>query len=354
MRKTVKILLSVVVIAIVIFSARDTMPVQMANYYVANKLVNAGLYKTFYWSIERRLLQNDEMAKKVLTYYFLMAIKDGDLEATRYYLQQRPTLIDAQYADSVDGTAMIFRSTTVALLGDFVTANAANTTNATINIDMLKLLLEYHPDLNYALPSGRKYNNGEEMQISLLAFAVSNYDIDVITLLIENGADVNFHFKRDAPLSISYMFDKFDIFKLLLQKGAKLRYGEDKIDSVVVDIAMDNSIEFKCPLGAWHKEPANKSCFYAVKNENYQKALKKNTRYMQEVFLQVTDFSEADREGFTILAEFFTASNQIDEMGILLEHDLCKISNCDEILRVAKMNDNKEVIAIVEKQKTSK
>jgi hypothetical protein len=347
MKKIVKIILFAVVIVIVIFSARGTMPAQMTNYYVAKKLADAGLYKAFYWSIERKLSQGDKFAKKMLIGYFIVAIQDGDLKEVRYYLDKHPTLINEEYDNPTSDIKSPLRAT------DSVLAVAIST-NTTVNIDMLKLLLEYHPDLNYALPSGRKYSNGEEMQITLLAFAIATCDIDVTTLLIENGADVNFYFKRDTPLYTSYTFDKFDTFKILLQKGAKLRYGENKMDSVVVSIAMDNSMEFKCDIGAWQKVPANKACFPAVKNENYQKALRKNMRYMQEVFSHVVDFNEADKEGFTLLAEFFTASNQTKEIGILLEHDLCKISKCDEILRVAKMNDNKEVIAIVEKQKSLK
>jgi len=344
MRKIVKILLSVAVIVIVIFSARDTFPIKIANYYVAKKLADVGLHKAFYWSIERRLSQNDKIAKKMLAGYFIVAIQDGDFKETRYYLDKHPTLVNEEYENPTSN------NTTSPLRAVDSVLSVAISTNTTVNIDMLKLLLEYHPDLNYALPSGRQYN----AQISLLAFAIANCDIDVIALLIENGADVNFHFKRDVPLSVSYMFDKFDIFKLLLQKGAKIRYGQFKTDDLLHEITADNSMELQCNIGVVYKEPANKSCFYAVKNENYQKALRKNMRYLQEVFSHVVDFNEADREGFTLLAEFFTASNQTKEIGILLEHDLCKISNCDEILRVAKMNDNKEVIAIVEKEKSSK
>jgi hypothetical protein len=69
---------------------------------------------------------------------------------------------------------------------------------------------------------------------------------------------------------------------------------------------------------------------------------------MQEVFSHITDFSKADKKGFALPTAFLTASNQPKEMNILLKHDLCKISDCDEILKVAKMNDNKEIIAIID------
>jgi hypothetical protein len=332
MKKISIILLSAVIMAIVIFGTRNTVPVQIANYYVAKKFVEMGWHRTFYWSIKYRLSKGDEIAQNILLGYFLKAVREGDLEETRYYLEQDPTLVNKEYEENMNGTIVNERAISVVLL-----------VNNVPNLDMLKLLLEHHPNLNY----GISYLEN----ITPLMVAVMMFDADIVNLLIENGADINLSNKKHkTALSISFTLDKFDIFKMLLEKGANLKYGELKVENIIFDIAMSIKMEFPCELDNFIKQPINKECLSIIKNNNYKITYKNNIKYLQEIFLQIKKFSENDKEGFTLLATFLTASNQTKEMDILLEYDLCKVSDCDEILRVAEMNNNKEVIDIVNRQ----
>ena len=99
------------------------------------------------------------------------------------------------------------------------------------NLDQIKLMLRYGTDANvldsdgrtamyYATAAGLKFrdSNGK------LRNETEQQDLDLINLLIENGADVNFLGKKVNHIAIQdpIYYQRFDTVKLLLESGAHI------------------------------------------------------------------------------------------------------------------------------------
>lgn len=132
------------------------------------------------------------------------AAADGDLEIVNYLLQK---------GAKPDGV-QIFPNSPIyfAIFGDHIT--------------VVRRLLDQGIDPNYAWPN----RNGG----TLLIVAVQDNRLDIVKLLIQRGADVNFTGNGDhSPLFRSIIYDRFNVYKLLLSKGACLNKQDRKVLSEV-------------------------------------------------------------------------------------------------------------------------
>jgi len=83
------------------------------------------------------------------------------------------------------------------------------------NIEIVKRFLDLGVSPNYAWP---ERNSG-----TLLIEATQCGQLDLVQLLVQRGADINFTGNSDySPLYYSIIQDQFDIYKFLLSKGACL------------------------------------------------------------------------------------------------------------------------------------
>jgi len=90
-------------------------------------------------------------------------------------------------------------------------ANALNIATGLNNIELIKALLEKKAD-----------PNAGEIISPLMTNTMMRGDIEIAKLLIDNGADVNFHFNKNmfTPLYYAMFFNNFDLATLLIQNGA--------------------------------------------------------------------------------------------------------------------------------------
>ena len=123
------------------------------------------------------------------------------------------------------------------------------------NIEIVKRFLDSNISPNYAWP---EHNSG-----TFLIQAVQFGHLDVVQLLVQCGADVNFIGNSDySPLYRSIIYDRFEIYKFLLSKGAclkekdkaalsELKWEENKQDERYIELLKmsegcnDNKLQMK-------------------------------------------------------------------------------------------------------------
>lgn len=182
-----------------------------SNYTKAQSFVDAGDYKAFYNEISSDINSGDRKAKNLLINYCFKAIQDNDLKQVQYFMQQQQQLIN-----SIDDEGN--RAIDVVLFDE------------NINIKMLKLLLEYSPELNYII----HYYDMTPLQV-IVSGKYEN--LEALKLLLENGADLDFvgnsNSSKSTPLLYSYVRDKIDTFRLLLKYKASYEIAPNNIYNAI-------------------------------------------------------------------------------------------------------------------------
>ncbi len=209
MRKLVRVIL---LIGVIFFLQNCS-----SDYKKAVEFADAGNYKAFYNEISRDLNSGDTKAKNLLINYCFKAIQDGDLKQVQYFMQQQPQLIN-----SIDDEGN--RAIDVVLFDEI------------INIDMLKLLLKYNPELNYIV----HYYDMTPLQV-IVSGKYEN--LEALKLLLENGADPDYVGKsnrsKSTPLLYSFVRDKIDTFRLLLKYKASYEIAPNNIyDAITSSYAL--------------------------------------------------------------------------------------------------------------------
>jgi ankyrin repeat protein len=97
-----------------------------------------------------------------------------------------------------------------------------------LHLDMLKLLLSYKPELNYEIPYCKNFTL---LQMLAINKKLGNRSY-LAKILLENGANVNFHSKQGngstSSLVYSYISNNYELFQIFLKYGANLKDLNEK------------------------------------------------------------------------------------------------------------------------------
>jgi hypothetical protein len=318
--------MSIVIAAIFVFNKND--------YTDAKKFAEAGQYKAFYENIENKLNKNDKVAFELLMEYFIQAVQDGDLDEVKYYLEHDKSLIDAQSKDEA-------RAIDAVLIA-----------NEVINMEMLEMILSYHPKLNYTVPY---FKNMSPLQMVSMKKGLNN-GVVVAKLFLEGGASPDYCIAQgpasSSALVLSYINDNFDIFQLLLQNGASLKQLNGNSTDLFGFIAASYVIELKKyfpEIKSIYVNSLKQDVLSVIQNESYRIVHAKNMNYLKVIF-ELKSLNEANEDGLLKLAQYFSATNEVHGMKLMINHGLCNIQGiCEDVLKKASLNNNRAIIALIRK-----
>jgi len=77
--------------------------------------------------------------------------------------------------------------------------------------------------LQFCVDSGMKIESKEKMSLGILQISIlREKSINIIQLLLKNGADVNASYNMEPPLTLAVSNEKIDLIKLLIESGANI------------------------------------------------------------------------------------------------------------------------------------
>lgn len=316
-----------IAIAVIVVLKKD-------DYADAKKFAEAGQYQSFYEAIKNKVTQNDKVAFALLMDYFIQAVQDGDLDEVKYYLGQDKSLIDAQSKDEARAI------------------DAALVANEVINMEMIEVLLSYHPKLNYAVPY---FKNMSPLQMVSMKKRLNN-GVAITKRFLESGASPDYCIAQGAASSsaliFSYLNDNIDIFRLLLQSGASLKQlsenGTDLFGFITASYILELKKYFP-EIKSIYASPLKQEVLSIIQSESYRIIHKKNMDYLKEI-LKIKSLNEANENGLLKLAQYFAATNEVDGMKLMIEYGLCNIKDiCEDVFQKALLNNNRAIMTLVRK-----
>lgn len=216
-----------------------------SNYTEAKQLVDKGDYQAFYTLINVDITKGDEDVKEILIEYFLKAVHEEDIEEVRYYLSKDNNLINSSKDNGP-------RAMDLALIA-----------KDNINIDFIKLLLAYKPELDYEiLFNHEKFQFSEKASIHCAA--VKN-GAEALSLLLEAGMNPNVLTNKQnghskyPPLYTGYRFNNFEVFEKLLEQTSDINpiVVTDKHEDTLIQLMMNEYIKVINESGAKLEHPVS-------------------------------------------------------------------------------------------------
>ena len=150
-----------------------------------------------------------------------------------YFNQLNQKLIAAIDSGSIDEAKRLIE------IGADVNTTGGKKTNAIIHailkkdVDILKLLILKGADVNakiyeplpliYTIKNILGVTYASDAFCAPITYAVMSKDIELVKILVENGADLSDKYNSSYPvLNTAAMYSNIDIFKYLIEKGAKV------------------------------------------------------------------------------------------------------------------------------------
>lgn len=287
-----------------------------------------GQYQTFYTKIKDKVEQHDSAAIEMLMEYFIQAVQNGTLEQVKYYLDQNKNLINMQ---SKEGARAV---------------DALLVANEQVNLEMLNLLLSYHPALNYTVPY---FKNMSPLQMISTNTRLSNGDI-LTKLFIDKGADVNFKSGNSPALTWSYVADNHNVFKILVNSGANLKAYNENNKDIIDYIKSSYLLELKkyfSELKLSYSKPLSIQEFNIIKSSSYRNIHSRNMLYLSEIF-ENNKIENLNTDSLNELAKYFAMSNEVTGLSLLMKQKLCSnYTLCNDLLQIAILNNNRAIIALI-------
>lgn len=305
------------------------------DYTLAEQLVTAGDYKKFYAEIENDLFENNKDARELLIEAFLIAVQDNDIKEVTYYLNQDRTIVDSSNTEG-------YRAIDVAL------------SNKTIDLETIKVLLTYNPELNYKI----KYlKNFTPVQYIASTTKEQFKNAKALQLLISAGADINYHAKdgdaSSSALLFSYVSDNIEIFKILLENGASIKASnkssiknKNDILSYIEGSYVLELTKYKVDLSTFYKKPIDAKIKSILKSASYRIIHKRNIEYLK-IIANNNLLKESSDYGLKKLENFYAATNEVDGFKILSKNIIKK----EELIDIALLNNNRAILHIINEHK---
>lgn len=324
-----KLLIGVVLFLSIVIVAKQFIS---DTYSSATKLADTGDYKGFYAEIK-----NDENAKELLTEYFLKAVDDENVEAVKYYLAQDRNIINSSINNGMRAMDLIL-----------IEENK-------INVDFVKLLLSYKPELKYEIYYDKERYTFSE-KASIHCAAVKN-GAEVITLLLEAGMNPNLitdaqngHSKY-PPLYTSYRFNNFEVFEKLLKHTSNINpiVVTDKHEDSLIQFMMNEYLKVIEENGAKLELPSAGLLSETIRSLKYRHVHNNNMRYFRSMVKAglIEKISEKEVEKIFV---YLASTGEIDSTKLFVDNGVCKKYQrlCDIASHAAKKYKYDEIESIIE------
>ena len=295
------------------------------DYTSAKQLADAGNYQAFYSEIKDDVAKGDEDATELLLSYLFEAISEGDIAETKYYLENNSNLINKE---DERGT----RALGVAI---FYTKQYKN--------EMLNLLLQFNPQLNYRRTKPDDVTNVEEIFIFLPKV---NHPLETLTLLHERGINLNNYGNLEKntislpPLALSYHHNNFEVFNYVLQYANEINpmvKSKKNELTLLEEIALSYVTEIQ-KQGAKLEHPADKKLWLVIRSEQYRQLHQNNMQYVTALLNKGID--KVSEKELKKLFVFYASIGEIDVTKLFIDHGICqKYPNlCTKAIEAAQIN----------------
>ena len=271
------------------------------DYDKASAFANSGNYQAFYDAIREDIDNNRTQAKKLLIDYCFKAIQDGDSKQVEYYLQQYPHLINMT---DDEGN----RAIDVVLFDEH------------INIEMLKLLLQYKPDVNYIV----HYYDMTPLQV-IVSGKYENYE--ALTLFLDNGADPNYigisNRSKNTPLMLSYVRDKKTSFSLLLKYKAHYGLANNNIYNAITSSYALYLKTHGVKIRNFYNKKLSVKAKSIIKSLGYRELHNKNMQYLS-ILKRQREKEQTSSCAPKKLLKWYVKTQEYKALKSLKQHRICK------------------------------
>ncbi|KAL1640284.1 hypothetical protein SLS58_007100 [Diplodia intermedia] len=182
------------------------------------------------------------------------------------------------------------------------------------NFKLVKLLVERGADVNRRA--------GEEDTTALNGAIISKAGIEIITYLLDNGADVNVRTPQTAPIyDVCYTGD-VEILRLLIERGVELNISVGNgwtplhaayQNAELVRVLLDAGAE----IDKIHKESGVSALFLAALGD-HEKTVRVMLQYNADINLRSHPVAYHQMDGYTALSSA-VLSDRVDNARLLLE-----------------------------------
>lgn len=328
-----KVLIGIVLIFGVLMGAKQLMH---KDYSSAKKLADTGNYQAFYSEIKKDVAKGDKEAIDLIVSYLHKAIDEGDISEAKYYLENDSDLIGKKDE-----------------LGLYPIDIAVFFTKQN-QIDMIKMLLEFHPNLNYRMIAPEDITFTESFFLYLPRI---DHVEAILKLLIANGMDLNNYgdpSKHDIclpPLIKSYLNDNFELFVFLLQYTKHLNpimKNKGNYASLIEKIAF-SYIDLIEKSGTKLEYPANEQLWSVIRSEKYRALHQKNIQYVKAL-LDHGLIDQASEKELRKLFVFYASMGEMDGIKLFIDHGICtKYPNlCTQAKQIARNNHFTEIEKLIQ------
>ncbi|WP_373073156.1 hypothetical protein [Sulfurimonas sp.] len=303
-----KLLISIVLLLSIVVVAQQFTG---NDYSLAKEQVDKGNYKEFYSEIKKGLEKNDEDAKEILIEYFLKAVDNEDVEKVTFYLEQNRMIINS--ADK-DGSRAI----------DLILIEENK-----INIEFVKLLLTYSPDLNYEVLIGQEKFTFPE-KASLHCSAVKN-GAEVIKLLLDAGmnpnllTDIQNGYSKYPPLYTSYRYNNFEVFENLLKQTSDINpiVITAKHEDTLTQLMMNEYLKVIEKSGAKLEHPSTDLLYKARRSLKYRYVHNKNMRYFTAM-INAGLINRTSKKELKNVFVYLASTGEVDATELFVSNGICK------------------------------
>ncbi|MDD2839287.1 MAG: hypothetical protein PHX59_10065 [Sulfuricurvum sp.] len=323
-----KVLIGIVLIFGVLMAAKQLMH---KDYTSAKQLADAGNYQAFYTEIKKDINKGDKNTIDLVVSYLHKAIDEGDIAEAKYYLENDSNLISEKDE-----------------LGLYPIDIAVFFTKRN-QIDMIKMLLEFHPNLNYRMTAPENITLTENF---FLYSSQIDHSADILKLLTDNGMDINNYgnpSKDDIcipPLVRSYLNSNFELFNFLLQKTKNLNplmRNKDEHATLIEKIVFSYIAEIE-KQGSKLEYPTNEQLWSVIRSEKYRALHQKNIQYVKAL-LDHGLIDQASEKELRKLFVFYAGMGEMDGTKLFIDHGICtKYPNlCMQAKQIAHNNHFTEI-----------
>lgn len=335
-----KWLIGIVLLLGVVIAAKQ---LSQNDYSSAKQLADSGNYQAFYTAIKKDVVKGDKDATNLLMDYFLKAVQDGDIVEAKYYLDQDRSIIDRDCDSNEEHRNG--RAIYAALLA------------YDGHDDMIKLLLSYHPELNFQI---KNIQNVSPLQMAVMDTRYKN-NLQLIQLLINSGAKQDFYthgdyqYSNNSPLMLAYLNDKLDVFTYLLKRETKtealIHHTKEHQDFIFDDIAM-SYFGFMIKKGIDVTPPPKPDFLNALRQIDYRELHQKNMQYVTALLNKGLIHRVSEKE-LKKLFVYYASIGEVDGTKIFIDHGICtKYPNlCTQAIEAAHKNNFTKIEKLIQENK---
>lgn len=331
-----KWLIGIVLLLGVVIAAKQ---LSQNDYASAKQLAESGNYQAFYSEIKEDVAKGDKDAIDLLLTYLFKAISEGDVVETKYYLANNPYLINKENKYGI-------RAMTVAI--GFTKQN---------RVGILKLLLQFNPELNYRITKPEDMTNVEEIFIHLPEIS---YPLETVRLLYQHGMNINNYGNLEKntislpPLALSYHHNNFEVFNYVLQYANDINpmvKSKKNQLTLLEEIAFSYVTEIQ-KQGAKLEQPADEKLWSVIRSEQYRQLHQNNMQYVTALLNKGLIDRVSEKE-LKKLFVYYASIGEVDGTKIFIDHGICtKYPNlCTQAIEAAHKNNFTKIEKLIQENK---